>query len=299
MAPAVEDGWGARLRASLVIGIGLLLAVAATLGPPPPATGAPGASLAIRLPDTVRTLVVALLALSVLLLLGLQRPRRPTEEELLHAPLPQRRSAWAGVLVPLVPLAVLAVAWYLIVNRQEGHPIEVAFTALAGLMDLLAGARKPPTSVPLFDYTVATLALLAALAVFALMLLVAGAGPLEKWWAARRARVAAPAAVAAAPPDPADLRTMADARAAVIRAYGRFEHTLAAAHHPRAPWQTPAEFRRAAVARLPVPASPVERLTGLFEIARFSQRPVGPEAREAACDCLDEIAAALAPPDAG
>jgi hypothetical protein len=294
----VEDGWGARLRVSLVIGVGLLLAVAATLGPPAPATGEPGASLAIRLPDTVRTLVVSLLALSVLLLLGLQRPRRPTEEELEHAPPPQRRSVWASVLVPLVPLAVLAIAWYLIVNRQEGHPLEVAFTALAGLMDLLAGARKPPTSVPLFDYTVATLALLAALAVFALMLLAALAGPLEKWWTARRGRIADPAA-AAAPPDQADLRTMADARAAVIRAYGRFEHALAAAHHPRAPWQTPAEFRRAAVARLPVPSWPVERLTGLFEIARFSQRPVSDEARETACDCLDEITAALAPRGAG
>lgn len=297
MAPAVEEGWGARLRASVVIGLGLLLAVAATLGPLPSAGGDPGASLSIRLPDAVRTLVVALLALSLLLLLGLQRPRRPTEEELQHAPAPQRRSAWAAVLVPLVPLALLALAWYLIVNRQEGNPIEVAFTTLAGLMDLLAGARKPATSVPLFDYTIAMLALVVAVAIFALMLLVALAGPLEKWWAARNARgEVAPAA--AAPPDLDDLRAVPDARAAVIRAYGRFERALAAAHHPRAPWQTPAEFRRAAVARLPLPAPPVERLTGLFEVARFSQRPVGPEAREAACDCLDEITAALEPPDA-
>jgi hypothetical protein len=240
---------------------------------------------------------VALLALSLLLLLGLQRPRRPTEEELPHAPPPHRRSAWAAVLVPLVPLALLALAWYLIVNRQEGNPIEVAFTTLAGLMDLLAGARKPPTSVPLFDYTIATLALLAALAVFVLMLLVALAGPLEKWWAARHAP-GATAPAAAPPPDLDDLRAVPDARAAVIRAYGRFEHALAAARHPRAPWQTPAEFRRAAVARLPLPAPPVERLTRLFEVARFSQRPVGPEARQAACDCLDEITAALVPPDA-
>jgi hypothetical protein len=297
VAAAVEEGWGARLRAGVVIGLGLLLAVAATLAPLPPAAGEPGASLAIRLPDMVRTLVVALLALSLLLLLGLQRPRRPTEEELQHAPVPQRRSTWAAVLVPLVPLALLALAWYLIVNRQEGNPIEVAFTTLAGLMDLLASARKAPTSVPLFDYTIATLALLAALAIFALMLLVALAGPLEKWWAARHAGGDAPAA-AAAPPDLDDLRAVPDARAAVIRAYGRFELALAAAHHPRAPWQTPAEFRRAAVARLPLPALPVERLTGLFEVARFSQRPLGPEAREAACDCLDEITAALEPPDA-
>jgi hypothetical protein len=47
------------------------------------------------------------------------------------------------------------------------------------------------------------------------------------------------------------------------------------------------------VARLPVPAPPVERLTGLFELARFSDHPVNPAARDAACDCLDEITAAV------
>jgi AcrR family transcriptional regulator len=84
-----------------------------------------------------------------------------------------------------------------------------------------------------------------------------------------------------------------DARAAIIRAYGRFEHALAAARAPRAPWQTPAEFMRTTLARLPVPVPPVERLTALFEIARFSNRPVDAQARDTACDCLDEINAAL------
>jgi hypothetical protein len=50
---------------------------------------------------------------------------------------------------------------------------------------------------------------------------------------------------------------------------------------------------RTTLARLPVPAPPVARLTALFEIARFSDRHVGAEARDTACDCLDEITAAL------
>jgi hypothetical protein len=50
---------------------------------------------------------------------------------------------------------------------------------------------------------------------------------------------------------------------------------------------------RAALARLPVPAPPVERLTTLFELARFSDRRLDAEARDAACDCLDEIQTAL------
>ena len=91
----------------------------------------------------------------------------------------------------------------------------------------------------------------------------------------------------------ADLRTEPDARLAIIRAYGRFERALAGARAPRAVWQTPAEFMRTTLARLPVAAAPVRRLTALFEIARFSAHPVEPEARDAACDCLDEIGAAL------
>jgi hypothetical protein len=67
------------------------------------------------------------------------------------------------------------------------------FTALAGLLDLIAHYRKPPTSVPFFDVTIALLVLLFALALFALMVVVALADRLEKWWAARHA-AAEPAA---------------------------------------------------------------------------------------------------------
>jgi len=283
-----------QLRAIAVIGIGLLLALAATVGPLPVPAGEPGASLTVRLPQAVQMAVVALLALSALLLLALQRPRRPAEDEPLSSGAPPRRSAWAALLSLLPLLVLLAVVGYFVWARWSGgdrHPIETAITAIAGLLDLLASARKPPTSVPLFDYTIAALVLLFALAIFALLVLVTLAGPLEKWWAGR---------AAAAPPAPGgsdgrldDLRAEPDARAAVVRAYGRFERLLAAAHAPRAPWQTPSEFMRATVARLAVPVSPVQRLTALFEAARFSDRPVGVPARNSACDCLDEIAAAL------
>jgi hypothetical protein len=91
----------------------------------------------------------------------------------------------------------------------------------------------------------------------------------------------------------ADLRAEPDVRLAIIRAYGMFERALAGARAPRAAWQTPAEFMRATLARLPVPAAPVRRLTALFEVARFSAHPLGTDARDAACDCLDEIGAAL------
>lgn len=282
--------------ASAVIGLGLLLALAATVGPLPPAAGVPGASLTVRLPHAVQMAVLALLALTVMLLFALQRPRRPTEDEPVPAATEPRRSPWAAVMSLLPLLMLLAVVCYLVWNRRPGedaHPIERAFTAIAGLLDFLALARKPPTSVPFFDLTIAVLLLLLALAMFTLMLLVVLAPRLEKWWARRGAAEAAPPRWLRDADGLDDLRAEPDPRVAVIRAYARFEHALAAARAPRAPSQTPTEFMRTTLARLAVPVRPVARLTTLFEIARFSDRHVDATARDSACDCLDEITAAL------
>jgi hypothetical protein len=290
----VEDGRRAQLRASVVIGVGLLLALAATTGPLPSPGSEPGGSLAVRLPDAVRITVLTLLGLSAVLLLALQRPRRPTEDDPLGARAPQRRRT--SLVLTLLPVALLlAVVGYVIWNRwsgQEQHPIERAFTALAGLLDLIAHYRKPTTSVAFFDLTMAVAVLLFAVGLFALLVRVALAERLEKWWAARSAddTLAPPAPLDERVDDP---RAETDPRTAIVRAYARFEHVLAAARAPRSPWQTPAEFMRTTLARLPVPAPPVRQLTALFELARFSDRPLGADAREAACDCLDAITTAL------
>ena len=60
----------------------------------------------------------------------------------------------------------------------------------------------------------------------------------------------------------------------------------------RKPWHTPMEFMHEALPRLPVPRGAVPTLTGLFELARFSHRPLGPRERDRALDALDEIKAA-------
>jgi hypothetical protein len=281
--------------ARAVIGIGLLLALTSTVGPLPSPGGEPGASLAIRLPDTVRMVVLGLLGLSVLILLAIQRPRSPSDDELLPVQVPRRLPPWVAALIPLTIIGV----WYLIWQHWsggEGHPIEDAFTAIAGLLELLALARKPPTSLPFFDLTLAVLGVLLAVTLFALMVLIAFADRLAAWRAGRGAvRAVAPVAEASTVDD-GDLRAEPNARVAIVRAWGRFEHAVAGARAPRKPWQTPTEFMRATVARLPVPTLPVTRLTALFELARFSDRPLGTDARDAACDCLDEITAALTPP---
>ena len=291
--PPVSEGVSLRLGAGVVIATGLLLVLAATVGPLPAPASDPGAKVMIRLPDAVRVVVLGLLALSTIILFSLQRRRRPTEETLAPSPAAQRLPPWAAALVSLL---LVVLAWYLVWrywSGPDGQPIEKAFAAIAGLLDLLTLPQKPPTSIPSLELAIAALLLLLALAVFAVMVLVAMADRLEKWWTQREGADRPPAV-----PDPlaliqADLRAEPDARVAIIRAYGRFERALAAARAPRAAWQTPAEFMRTTLARLPVPAAPVRRLTALFEVARFSTHPLGAEARDAACDSLDEIGTAL------
>lgn len=285
------------LRAGVVIAIGLLLALGATVGPLLPTAGEPGASLSVRLPDAVKAVVLTLLALSAILFLRLQRRRRPTEDEMLPLRTDQRRSPWAAV-VSLLPLVLLlAVACYFAWNgwsAEDGHPVDRAFAAIAGLLELFALARKPPISVPFFDLTIAGLLVVFALALFAVMIVVALAPRLEKWWAGRPDAAPAPRLDADRADPDGDPRAEPDPRRAIIRAYGRLERALAAARAPRMPFQTPREFMRTTLAHMPVPASPVARLTALFETARFSDRPIGTDARDAACDSLDEITRALA-----
>ena len=285
--------------ATVVIALGLLLALGATVGPLMPTAGEPGASLSVRLPDAVKAAVLVLLALSSLLFLALQRRRRSTDDELLPVRAEPRRPMWM-TLVSLLPLVMLlAFACYFAWNgwsAEDGHPIDRAFAAIAGLLDLFALARKPPISVPFFDLTIAGLLLGFALAVFAVLILVALAPRLEKWWAGGRNAAPAPPLAAEAADAADDPRDEPDPRLAIIRAYRRFERALAAARAPRVPCQTPREFMRTTLARMPVPASSVARLTALFETARFSDRSIPTDARDAACDCVDEITRALEEP---
>lgn len=283
----------ARFGAAAVIGLGLLVALAATIGPPPPAAGPPGASLAISVPGGVKILVVALFSVSALILLALQRRPRPSANEPVPARTRRPLSAWVAALLPLLVLLVLIVLWH---RRSPGeaNPIETALSAIAGLMDLIAHARKAPTSLPFFDATISGLLVVLALAVLACMVTIALADRVQAWRARGAATAAAPPRPPAPAVEPGDPRAEPDPRLAIIRAWGRFERALSGTRAARAPWQTPSEFMRMALTRLPLPVPAVLRLTALFELARFSGSPLAADTRETACDCLDEIQAALA-----
>jgi hypothetical protein len=92
------------------------------------------------------------------------------------------------------------------------------------------------------------------------------------------------------------LRTVDDARAAIIACYVAMEQSLAERGTARSVADTPDELLARARDRGVVRGAAASRLTTLFYEARFSSHPLGPAQRDAAEKALDELAAALAEP---
>jgi hypothetical protein len=91
-----------------------------------------------------------------------------------------------------------------------------------------------------------------------------------------------------------DLRTDPDLRRAIIAAYARMEDALARSGLPRRPSEAPFEYMERALLTLETSSGSAERLTSLFERAKFSQHEPLPEMRDDAIDALlavrDELA---------
>ena len=90
------------------------------------------------------------------------------------------------------------------------------------------------------------------------------------------------------------LRTIDDARAAIIACYVAMETSLAERGAARAVADTPDELLARATTSGLVRGTAAARLTALFYEARFSSHPLGRGQRDAAEQALDELAAALA-----
>lgn len=158
------------------------------------------------------------------------------------------------------------------------------------------GHRAPPAPIHLpltaLLYTLLVLLLLAAIAV-------------SIWWA-RRLRPPVPARDDALIVEDSEdlreavesgrsaLRTVDDARAAIIACYLAMEQSLADRGTARGVADTPDELLARARDKGVVRGTAAARLTALFYEARFSSHPLGPAQRAAAERALDELAAALA-----
>ena len=134
----------------------------------------------------------------------------------------------------------------------------------------------------------------------AALLLVAPAAVVVRRRRARRARQAVV-------PDPAawvgsglrrslaDLESERDPRLAVQRAYARMEESLGAIELSRAPDETPTEFTARVLRVLGASAAAASNLTGLFEIARFSEHPMDEDDRRRAIASVRRVEAEVAP----
>ncbi|HET6793342.1 MAG TPA: DUF4129 domain-containing protein [Acidimicrobiales bacterium] len=139
--------------------------------------------------------------------------------------------------------------------------------------------------------------------VVALVVSLAVLGGLALWWldrrrAARRPRVGGDGAVGdtvlqAVDRSLAALEAEPDGRRAVIAAYARMEQWLAAAGHGRLASETPYEYLDRLMGEAGAMATGGRELTALFERARFSTHPIGPELKERALGALQSMRAAL------
>ena len=94
----------------------------------------------------------------------------------------------------------------------------------------------------------------------------------------------------------ADLGSERDPRRAVQRAYARMEESLGEVELSRAPDETPTEFTARALRVLGASAGAASDLTGLFEIARFSDHPMDEDDRRRAIASVRRIEVEVAPP---
>jgi hypothetical protein len=94
----------------------------------------------------------------------------------------------------------------------------------------------------------------------------------------------------------ADLGSERDPRLAVRRAYARMEESLGEIELSRAPDETPTEFTARVLRVLGASAAAASDLTGLFEIARFSDHPMDEDDRRRAIASVRRVEAEVAPP---
>ena len=296
--PALPPRHGPKL----VTGVGLLLAIAGTLAAP---DGVPleglGTRVFVPLPDWLIVGTMAAVALASLIFIAKSLSSRPPQkDEIEQYPEPKKLSPILAVLLvvlALMPGVILGGTLYWI-GLPDVHP------GLAGVTtDAAPGAVDERPAGPASPVTTGLIGALALLAAFGSLGVVAWLCLADRLQRGAAGVVPRLGRLAAAVEDSLeDLRREPDARAAIIKIYRNFERVLAAAALPRRPWQTPAEFMRAVLGKASLPPDPIQRLTGLFELARFSQHPIGPAERESAWRSLTEIRAALdrarQPPDA-
>jgi hypothetical protein len=248
------------------------------------APGRPAGRLLVDLPQTLGAFATIVGSLAILLwfafLLALARRRRKEGE--------RDHGVWGTLLFSVIVMA--AALWH--GDLPEG--LLSRWTGLYPPTDQPTsspGPELPAVASTLFTVAVGALIVAAAFACLGIAGMVVFGDRLTGRW--RRSTPANSPLAVAIDESLGDLGEEVDPRLGIIRCYRRFEEALARSRVPRAPWQTPLEFMRDALGRLPLPASAVERLTRLFERARFSNERLAASDRDTAWSSLIEIRESL------
>jgi hypothetical protein len=282
----------------LVASLGLLAVLAALLARHRDLEAtAPAIRVTFTVPEALVAATTIVIAVTAIVMLVAARSRRAAEDD---EEQPERetfrRTWWGQVLAPVI--AMIPVLAIVIVLWMDGGRLASELLAFGRWLNGGAGAVDPasaPVVVPLpwLGWTVGLVALVVALLMLACALVVLFAERVATWLSGPVEPAEAEALLEVVDEGLDDLADEPDPRAAIIAAYRRFERAAARARVRRAPWQTAGEFMREAQRHLPIPALAVERLTRLFERARFSDHPVHARDRDLARACLEEIRAAL------
>jgi hypothetical protein len=243
--------------------------------------------------DTMLTIVIAVYAIGALAMLagtfwaGAEVRRNPKLATKRRSTLP------AAITTVLVLLALLA-----FVTRFHGRfdlsrlHAPTAPTATIAPSKQPSGqkqANRPATHEPRFQL-IPFLAVLAAAGI--------GFGALYAAERRRKRRLPAPSNVRAELADALDetlddLRAEEDPRRAVIAAYARMERVLARHGIPRRRFEAPNEYLARVLGDLTRRSRAAERLTALFERARFSTHEIPPSMKEDAVTAVEDLQAEL------
>jgi hypothetical protein len=195
--------------------------------------------------------------------------------------LPPRKNWMLAVLLTMtgfavVSIIVLASGYF---RRHHGSP---STQPLKPLIDLANRGAAAPRAVR-FDWgPVVVVSVLAAAGLGAGVLMVAKRRPV-------RTGGVADALVLALDETLEDLRADLDPRNAVINAYAHMERVLARFGLPRSPSEAPREYLRRVLPGIGAGADSVERLTSLYERARFSTQRIDQGMKDEAIGALEAL----------
>lgn len=284
----MESTQRGRLAFLTALGVLVALAVVAIAARGSIATGKGGArGPTDALFDILFTLYLVAIAGAIVLVVYMLVLRRQIEAR--SGATGRRRKPLETVLSLLILFGAGSLLARKLASHKPPPPPEAADPAFNGASTL--PTTTSPNAIPYEP----EFAREASIVTVALILLAVGA-----WWYAGRARRRARGELeredrlvtdlaAAMEESLDDLRAEPDPRRAVIAAYARLEHVLAAHRLPRRPAEAPLEYLARMLDDLSVSPDAARRLTNLFERAKFSQHAVGTEMKEEAITALERV----------